>query len=100
VVEIRVQGRESEVQITVSDTGQGISPEFLPHVFERFSQADTSPTRTHGGLGLGLAIARHLAELHGGGIGAESPGEGQGARFTIRLPSVKGGLDESRGATR
>ena len=78
----------SAVEIRVSDTGQGISPEFLPYVFERFTQADSTTTRQHGGLGLGLAIARHLVEIHGGSIKAESLGEGRGATFRIRLPMV------------
>ena len=75
-----------EIQIQVSDTGIGISPDFLPNVFDRFRQADSTTTRSHNGLGLGLAIVRHLAELHGGTVRAESPGEGQGATFTVRLP--------------
>ncbi|HEU4510953.1 MAG TPA: CHASE domain-containing protein [Pyrinomonadaceae bacterium] len=75
-------------QICVSDTGQGISKEFLPFVFDRFRQADSTTTRQHGGLGLGLAIARHLVEIHGGTISAESGGEGRGATFTIRLPLI------------
>jgi signal transduction histidine kinase/CHASE1-domain containing sensor protein/CheY-like chemotaxis protein len=74
------------VEISVSDTGQGISKEFLPFVFDRFRQADSTTTRQHGGLGLGLAIARHLVEIHGGMIKAESHGEGRGSKFTIRLP--------------
>ncbi len=73
-------------QIQVSDTGIGISPEFLPYVFDRFRQADSTSVRSHKGLGLGLAIARHLVELHGGTIRVESPGKGQGATFTIELP--------------
>ena len=77
------------VQIGVSDTGQGISKEFLPYVFDRFRQADSTTTRQHGGLGLGLAIARHLVEIHGGSIRAESNGTGHGATFTIRLPLVE-----------
>ncbi len=77
------------VEISVSDTGQGISKEFLPYVFDRFRQADSTTTRQHGGLGLGLAIARHLVEIHGGTIRAESLGEGRGATFTIRLPLVE-----------
>ncbi|MEG3895492.1 MULTISPECIES: PAS domain S-box protein [unclassified Microcoleus] len=74
------------VQITVSDTGKGISAEFLPYVFDRFRQADGSITRADSGLGLGLAIVRHLVELHGGTVRAESPGEGLGATFTVMLP--------------
>jgi len=82
------------VQIQVSDTGKGISADFLPHVFERFCQADSSHTRSDKGLGLGLAIARHVVELHGGTIQAQSQGIGQGATFTVKLPI----LEESRGA--
>src|SRR5215831_882069 len=74
------------VMVQVSDTGIGIKPEFLPHVFERFRQADSSTTRRHGGLGLGLAIVRYLVEVHGGLISAESKGEGTGATFTVTLP--------------
>jgi CheY-like chemotaxis protein len=70
----------------VTDTGQGISEHFLPFVFDRFRQADSTSTRQHGGLGLGLAIARHLIEIHGGTVEATSGGEGKGARFTVRLP--------------
>src|SRR5215217_138317 len=77
------------VEIRVSDTGQGISKEFLPYVFDRFRQADSTTTRHHGGLGLGLAIARHLIEIHGGTIRAESQGDGRGATFTIKLPLVE-----------
>ncbi|MFQ4144517.1 ATP-binding protein [Chlorogloeopsis sp. ULAP02] len=73
-------------QIQVSDTGKGISPDFLPYVFERFRQADSTSTRSNKGLGLGLAIARHLVELHGGTIAAQSQGIGQGATFTVKLP--------------
>jgi signal transduction histidine kinase len=70
----------------VADTGIGFSPAFKDHVFERFRQADSGTTRPHGGLGLGLAIARHIVEMHGGTIEADSPGEGQGATFTVKLP--------------
>ncbi len=76
----------SEIVLTIRDTGSGIAPSFLPHVFERFRQAEGGTTRHHGGLGLGLAIVRHLVELHGGAVAAESPGEGHGATFTVRLP--------------
>jgi signal transduction histidine kinase len=74
------------MQIIVSDTGKGISPDFLPFVFDHFRQADGSLTRPHGGLGLGMAIVHHLVELHGGTVTATSPGEGQGATFTVKLP--------------
>ena len=77
---------EGETVITVRDTGRGISPAFLPYVFDRFRQDDASTTRSHGGLGLGLAIVRHLVELHGGTVSADSPGEGQGATMSVRLP--------------
>ncbi|EAZ92933.1 sensor histidine kinase [Crocosphaera chwakensis] len=86
-VQIALQQINSHVEIVVADTGQGISAEFLPYVFERFRQANTSMTRSFGGLGLGLAIVRQLVELHGGTVQAESPGEGQGATFTVKLPS-------------
>jgi CheY-like chemotaxis protein/nitrogen-specific signal transduction histidine kinase len=77
---------DSHVEISVSDTGEGIDLRFLPHLFERFSQADPSTTRQHGGLGLGLSIAKNLVELHGGSIRAESEGAGHGATFVINLP--------------
>jgi PAS domain S-box-containing protein len=80
------QATDNYAQIQVSDTGKGISPDFLPYVFERFRQADSTSTRSNKGLGLGLAIARHLVELHGGTIQAESAGIGQGATFTVMLP--------------
>jgi PAS domain S-box-containing protein len=74
------------LEIVISDTGQGINPEFLPHLFERFRQEDATTTRSHGGLGLGLAIVKHLVELHGGTVTAHSVGEGQGSQFVVRLP--------------
>src|SRR6185369_4616924 len=76
----------SHLEIVVSDTGQGISSDFLPHVFDRFRQADQKTSRLHGGMGLGLSIVRHLVELHGGTVSATSGGEGQGATFTVTLP--------------
>jgi PAS domain S-box-containing protein len=87
-VQIRLERVNSHIEIAVSDTGSGIKPEFLPHVFERFRQEDMGTTRQHGGLGLGLAIVRHLVELHGGTVQVESPGEGQGATFVVKLPVV------------
>ncbi|WP_072015974.1 PAS domain S-box protein [Leptolyngbya sp. KIOST-1] len=85
-VDIQLERVDSFAQITVTDTGQGISPDFLPYMFDYFRQADGTTTRKFGGLGLGLAIVRHLVELHGGTVSANSSGEGQGATFTIRLP--------------
>lgn len=85
-VQVRLARVNSSVEITVSDTGQGISAEFLPYVFERFRQADNTTTRQHSGLGLGMAITKNIVELHGGTIRAVSPGEGQGSSFILRLP--------------
>jgi CheY-like chemotaxis protein len=86
LVQLRLSRVNSHVEVAVSDTGQGISSEFLPHVFDRFRQADQRITRQHGGLGLGLSIVRHLVELHGGAVRAESEGEGRGSTFTVTLP--------------
>jgi PAS domain S-box-containing protein len=87
---IDITGRHlsDTIQVSVTDTGCGITPEFLPYVFDRFRQEDASPTRPHAGLGLGLAIVKHLVEAHGGTVSAESAGAGQGARFTVTLPAV------------
>ncbi|MGH9956866.1 MAG: ATP-binding protein, partial [Pyrinomonadaceae bacterium] len=85
-IEVSLKRAGSNTAIVVSDSGQGISPDFLPHIFERFQQADNSERRQHGGLGLGLSIARHLVEMHGGRIKAESEGENKGSTFTITLP--------------
>jgi len=85
-VEVTMITEGSEVRIDVADTGNGIAPAFLPHVFERFRQGDGSSTRSHGGLGLGLSIGRHLVELHGGRMTAQSGGEGQGSTFSVFLP--------------
>jgi PAS domain S-box-containing protein len=100
-VQVELHEVDSHVEIKVSDNGQGISAGFLPYVFERFRQADSSTARTYGGLGLGLAIARHLVEIHGGQVSAQSEGEGKGATFIVRLPALRvkahaDSLDESR----
>ena len=88
-VTVELAGGNGSVAVTVHDTGAGIGPEFITHVFERFRQADASMTRRHGGLGLGLAIVKHLVEQHGGTVRAESAGEGLGSSFTIELPLAK-----------
>ncbi|MBI3653120.1 MAG: response regulator [Acidobacteria bacterium] len=85
-IEVNLEYREAQAQISVSDTGSGIAGDFLPYIFDRFQQADSTSTRKHGGLGLGLSIARHLVEAHGGTITAFSDGDGAGARFVVRLP--------------
>jgi signal transduction histidine kinase len=85
-VEVRLERVADNAVIKVSDTGEGIRPNFLPYVFDRFRQAERATTRCHGGLGLGLAIVRQLVEIHGGTVEADSPGEGQGATFTVTLP--------------
>jgi len=87
-VEVRLEQRGLEVQIVVQDSGVGIRKEFLPYVFERFRQDDATEARSHGGLGLGLAIVRHLVALHDGSIHAESAGEGQGSTFTVTVPAL------------
>src|SRR5207247_1855547 len=85
-IDVRVRVANGDAEISVGDTGAGISREFLPHVFDRFRQADSASTRSHGGLGLGLAIVRHLVDLHGGTVHAESAGTGRGATFVVSLP--------------
>ena len=91
-IEVCLARRNGEVEITVADSGQGIKAEFLPLVFDRFRQEDGSISRRHGGLGLGLAIVRHLVELHAGSVDAQSAGEGKGAKFIVRLPVREGSL--------
>jgi CheY-like chemotaxis protein len=86
-VDVRTRLANGSVEIEVSDNGVGIEPDFLPYVFDRFRQGDASTTRRHGGLGLGLAIVRHLVEMHGGTVTASSEGKGRGARFLVRLPA-------------
>jgi signal transduction histidine kinase len=88
-VAVRASADDGWVRIQIADTGQGIPPEFLPYVFDRFRQADSSSTREAWGLGIGLSIAKHLVELHGGTIEAFSPGLNQGATFVVRLPVTR-----------
>ena len=95
-IQLVVRQDETSAQIIISDTGIGIAPEFLPHVFERFRQADSTATRAHGGLGLGLAIVRHLVELHGGTVLAESAGRDQGTTFTVNLPLTAAQAQENQ----
>jgi PAS domain S-box-containing protein len=97
-IEIRALRDDSQVEFTVRDSGVGIGPHFLPHVFDRFRQADASTTRVHGGLGLGLSIVKHLVESHGGSIVAESEGRDRGATFRVRLPVTKGRAADVSGA--
>jgi PAS domain S-box-containing protein len=85
-IQVRLERVNSHIELSVSDTGQGIDPAFLPHLFERFRQADASTTRKHGGLGIGLAIVKEIVELHGGTVRAKSAGDGQGAAFVVTLP--------------
>jgi PAS domain S-box-containing protein len=87
VIRVSSETTANEIRIVVSDTGEGIAPEFLPHVFERFTQADSTNVRVHGGLGVGLAIVRYIVELHGGTVTVESPGKGAGSTFTVIIPA-------------
>lgn len=97
-VQVSLERVNSHVEVCIVDSGQGIKPEFLPHVFERFRQADSSTTRRHGGLGLGLSIVKHLVELHGGKVVAKSEGEGLGATFCIELPMMVVHRPETQGS--
>jgi CheY-like chemotaxis protein/anti-sigma regulatory factor (Ser/Thr protein kinase) len=94
-VQVQLQRVNSHVEIVVSDTGRGIPTEVLPLVFDRFRQGDTGATQRKGGLGLGLALVRHLVEAHGGTVTAQSPGEGQGATFVVKLPIALARLDDA-----
>jgi PAS domain S-box-containing protein len=85
-IDVRLARSESQIEVTVADNGQGVAPDLLPHLFERFRQGDARTTRTHGGLGLGLAIVKQLVEMHGGTVSAASEGEGKGSKFTVRIP--------------
>jgi CheY-like chemotaxis protein/two-component sensor histidine kinase len=100
-IEVRLQRSDGHVDIVVADSGEGIAPELLPHVFERFWQADGGSSRRHGGLGLGLSIVRQLTELHGGTVSVDSAGLGQGTKFTVRLPiSISSDVAVSRDSPR
>jgi signal transduction histidine kinase len=98
-IEVKVERAASNLQLSVSDTGQGIGASFLPFIFDRFRQADGTTTRQHGGLGLGLAIVRQLVELHGGTIKADSAGEGKGSTFIVKLPLAPQGTSRRKNAT-
>jgi CheY-like chemotaxis protein/anti-sigma regulatory factor (Ser/Thr protein kinase) len=95
-ISIRLERNASNIKLVVRDTGKGIDPEFLPWVFDRFRQADSSTTRTFGGLGLGLAIVRHLVELHGGTVSAESEGVGRGATFSATFPRLANPIEVNK----
>ncbi|WP_437494621.1 PAS domain S-box protein [Sorangium sp. So ce1014] len=97
-IDVALRRAGAHAELSVTDTGPGIAPQFLPHLFERFRQADASSTRKHGGLGIGLSVVKHLVELHGGTVGVASPGEGRGATFTVRLP-LAGVSQRAPGAT-
>jgi PAS domain S-box-containing protein len=99
-VQATIRPRDTWVEAAISDTGRGISPEFLPHLFERFRQEHAAPDRAEGGLGLGMAISRTLVELHGGSISATSEGLGQGSTFVVRLPALRRPVAEAAAATR
>jgi two-component system CheB/CheR fusion protein len=88
-VRISTRTTGDEAEVTITDTGQGIDPKFLPHIWEMFRQADASSSRRHGGMGIGLALVSQLVELHGGSVGVKSEGVGKGAEFTFRLPLAK-----------
>jgi len=92
LIDVYIERNDSLAEVRIEDSGPGVPPEFLPHIFERFSQADGSSTRKHGGLGLGLAIVRHLIELHGGTVSATNRESGSGAVLTVRLPAMAGTL--------
>jgi PAS domain S-box-containing protein len=98
-ISVGVEHGKSDVTVRVADSGAGIAPEFVPRLFERFSQADSSSTRKFGGLGLGLSICKSLVEMHGGEISAESAGEGKGATFSVTLPLAQAGSNEQRVST-
>jgi len=98
-VGLNVEAQNTMIEFEVKDTGEGISPEFLPHVFDRFRQEDSSTIRRHGGLGLGLSIVKHLTELHGGGVSATSPGKNLGSTFTVQFPITAAYDDEEEKGT-
>jgi CheY-like chemotaxis protein len=94
-IQVLLERVNSHIEITIADTGEGITPEFLPFVFDKFRQADASSTRKFGGLGLGLSIVKQLVELHGGGVAVKSPGTGRGTTFVINLPVTAAHSDDT-----
>ena len=88
VIDVYLERHDSLAEVRIEDSGPGVPPDFLPRIFDRFSQADGSSTRKHGGLGLGLAIVRHLVELHGGTVSASNRTDGSGAVLVVRLPAI------------
>jgi signal transduction histidine kinase len=99
MVDVRLARDDAQAELVVADSGVGISPDFLPHMFERFKKSDSLTTVPRGGLGLGLAIVRHLVEMHGGTVKAESPGAGRGSTFSVRLPLATGAWNGGAGPT-
>src|SRR4029079_5705222 len=95
-IDARIEAEGRDAIVRIADTGEGIAPEFLPDVFDRFRQENAAVTRTHSGLGLGLSLVRHLVELHGGTIEADSGGKGKGATFMVRLPLLGAGAAAPR----
>src|SRR5205085_10553581 len=98
-ITVRLMSEGNSVRLTIADTGDGIEAEFLPHVFDRFRQADSTSSRKHGGLGIGLTIVKHIVTLHRGSVRVDSRGKGHGATFTVKLPLSAAHASESRPST-